>query len=155
MTLKRPEEFDHFTAALPDLDVHYVRQGSGPILMLWHGWPGSGGTGASLWASMCRTSGGTGQLTQTVRCGIWRFDVKGARLRRARRPGLLAAGDTSGRRPARAARPTWKGAPRQSANPHASSRASGEHPWQGPAPLRTSLRPPLHASRALLRRVTP
>ncbi|HKB35063.1 MAG TPA: hypothetical protein VKD72_01330, partial [Gemmataceae bacterium] len=40
MTLKRPEEFDHFTAALPDLDVHYVRQGSGPILMLWHGWPG-------------------------------------------------------------------------------------------------------------------
>jgi len=79
MTLKRPEEFDHFTAALPDLDVHYVRQGSGPILMLWHGWPGSGGTGASLWASMCRTSGGTGQLTQTVRCGIWRFDVKGAR----------------------------------------------------------------------------
>jgi pimeloyl-ACP methyl ester carboxylesterase len=40
MRLRLPEEFSHKTIQLPDLKVHYVREGSGPPLILWHGWPG-------------------------------------------------------------------------------------------------------------------
>jgi pimeloyl-ACP methyl ester carboxylesterase len=40
MSLRRPEDFEHHHVQLPELDVHYVREGSGPPLVLWHGWPG-------------------------------------------------------------------------------------------------------------------
>jgi pimeloyl-ACP methyl ester carboxylesterase len=40
MAVKRPEEFSHFDAQLDGIKIHYVRQGSGPPLLLMHGWPG-------------------------------------------------------------------------------------------------------------------
>jgi len=40
MTLRRPEDFGHHFVQLRELRVHYVREGSGPPLVLWHGWPG-------------------------------------------------------------------------------------------------------------------
>jgi len=39
------------------------------------------------------TLGGTGQACQSVRCGIWLFDVKWRALRARLPGGLLAAGD--------------------------------------------------------------
>lgn len=38
--IRRPEDFKHFQAQLPDIRIHYVREGSGPVLLLMHGWPG-------------------------------------------------------------------------------------------------------------------
>ena len=38
--LRRPEAFSHRFAQLPDVKIHYVREGSGPPLILLHGWPG-------------------------------------------------------------------------------------------------------------------
>lgn len=40
MTFRRPEDFQHHTARLDDITIHYVREGSGPPLLLLHGWPG-------------------------------------------------------------------------------------------------------------------
>ncbi|MBS4730408.1 alpha/beta hydrolase [Mycobacterium sp. SM1] len=40
MTIRRPEDFKHYEAKLPEVRVHYVREGSGPPLVLLHGWPG-------------------------------------------------------------------------------------------------------------------
>ena len=40
MTLRRPEDFSHHEADLPGARIHYVREGSGPPLLLLHGWPG-------------------------------------------------------------------------------------------------------------------
>ncbi|MFV0461474.1 MAG: alpha/beta fold hydrolase [Actinomycetales bacterium] len=40
MSLRLPDDFTHDYVELPDLRVHYVREGSGPPLVLWHGWPG-------------------------------------------------------------------------------------------------------------------
>lgn len=40
MTIRRPEDFTHHTAELPGVKIHYVREGSGPPLLLLHGWPG-------------------------------------------------------------------------------------------------------------------
>jgi pimeloyl-ACP methyl ester carboxylesterase len=38
--LRRPEAFTHHDAQLHDVRLHYVREGSGPPLILLHGWPG-------------------------------------------------------------------------------------------------------------------
>ena len=38
--LRRPEAFTHHYAQLRDIKLHYVREGSGPPLILLHGWPG-------------------------------------------------------------------------------------------------------------------
>jgi pimeloyl-ACP methyl ester carboxylesterase len=38
--LRRPEAFTHHDAQLRDIRLHYVREGSGPPLILLHGWPG-------------------------------------------------------------------------------------------------------------------
>jgi alpha/beta hydrolase fold len=38
--LRRPEAFTHHYAQLRDIRLHYVREGSGPPLILLHGWPG-------------------------------------------------------------------------------------------------------------------
>ena len=38
--LRRPEAFKHHYAQLRDIKLHYVREGSGPPLILLHGWPG-------------------------------------------------------------------------------------------------------------------
>src|SRR5919109_5676317 len=38
--LRRPEAFTHHYAKLPEIRLHYVREGSGPPLILLHGWPG-------------------------------------------------------------------------------------------------------------------
>jgi hypothetical protein len=38
--LRRPETFAHHYAQLRDIRLHYVREGSGPPLILLHGWPG-------------------------------------------------------------------------------------------------------------------
>ena len=40
MTMRRPEDFNHFDQQLPGVKLHYVREGSGPPLLLLHGWPG-------------------------------------------------------------------------------------------------------------------
>ena len=40
MAIRRPEEFSHHEARLRDITIHYVREGSGPPLLLMHGWPG-------------------------------------------------------------------------------------------------------------------
>ena len=40
MAIRRPESFHHHEASLPDIKIHYVREGSGPPLLLMHGWPG-------------------------------------------------------------------------------------------------------------------
>jgi pimeloyl-ACP methyl ester carboxylesterase len=40
MAIRRPEQFTHFEAELPGIRIHYVREGSGPTLLLMHGWPG-------------------------------------------------------------------------------------------------------------------
>lgn len=38
--IRRPEDFKHHTVQLKDVKMHYVREGKGPPLLLWHGWPG-------------------------------------------------------------------------------------------------------------------
>lgn len=38
--VRLPDEFAHHRASLPDFEMHYVREGSGTPLLLWHGWPG-------------------------------------------------------------------------------------------------------------------
>jgi pimeloyl-ACP methyl ester carboxylesterase len=38
--LRRPEAFTHHYSQLRDIKLHYVREGSGPPLILLHGWPG-------------------------------------------------------------------------------------------------------------------
>lgn len=40
MAIRRPEDFQHHEAQLPGVNLHYVREGSGPPLILLHGWPG-------------------------------------------------------------------------------------------------------------------
>jgi len=40
MAIRRPEDFQHHEIQLPDVRIHYVREGSGPPLVLLHGWPG-------------------------------------------------------------------------------------------------------------------
>ena len=40
MPVRRPEQFAHHTAQLDDIQIHYVREGKGPPLVLMHGWPG-------------------------------------------------------------------------------------------------------------------
>lgn len=40
MTVRKPQEFEHFAASLPGVKIHYVREGKGPTLLLMHGWPG-------------------------------------------------------------------------------------------------------------------
>lgn len=40
MSVRRPEDFNHFEQQLPGVKLHYVREGSGPALVLLHGWPG-------------------------------------------------------------------------------------------------------------------
>ncbi len=40
MTVRRPEDFKHYEVQLPEVKIHYVREGSGPTLLLLHGWPG-------------------------------------------------------------------------------------------------------------------
>ena len=38
--LRRPEAVTHHYAQLRHIKLHYVREGSGPPLILLHGWPG-------------------------------------------------------------------------------------------------------------------
>lgn len=38
--MRRPEDFKHNEVQLKDVRMHYVREGSGPPLVLLHGWPG-------------------------------------------------------------------------------------------------------------------
>ncbi len=40
MPLRTPENFEHHFAQLSDIKLHYVREGTGPPLLLVHGWPG-------------------------------------------------------------------------------------------------------------------
>jgi pimeloyl-ACP methyl ester carboxylesterase len=40
MSFRRPEDFEHKNVQLSEVNVHYVREGSGPPLLLLHGWPG-------------------------------------------------------------------------------------------------------------------
>jgi pimeloyl-ACP methyl ester carboxylesterase len=40
MAIRRPEDFEHHTAPLRDVQLHFVREGRGPPLLLLHGWPG-------------------------------------------------------------------------------------------------------------------
>jgi len=40
MTLRMPDEFTHHTDVLSNVTLHYLREGSGPPLLLVHGWPG-------------------------------------------------------------------------------------------------------------------
>jgi len=40
MAVKRPEEFNHHEAKVNGVNIHYVMEGSGPPLVLMHGWPG-------------------------------------------------------------------------------------------------------------------
>jgi pimeloyl-ACP methyl ester carboxylesterase len=41
MSFRRPEDFTHHEAQLPDIRLHYVREGKNkPALLLLHGWPG-------------------------------------------------------------------------------------------------------------------
>jgi pimeloyl-ACP methyl ester carboxylesterase len=40
MAIRRPEEFEHYDVQLPGIRIHYVREGSGPPLVLLLGWPG-------------------------------------------------------------------------------------------------------------------
>ena len=40
MNIKYPEEFNHHEVQLDGIRIHYVREGSGPPLLLMHGWPG-------------------------------------------------------------------------------------------------------------------
>jgi hypothetical protein len=84
-------------------------------------------------------------LTHFARCSLVAesgLDVKGA-LRARQAAGLLAAGDTSGRRP-RSRRPPTSGVrPLLSSNLHTISRRRAQIRGGGRAPLRTSLRPSL------------
>src|SRR3569833_1484319 len=38
--IRRPEAFTHHYVQLRNIKLHYVREGSGPPLILLHGWPG-------------------------------------------------------------------------------------------------------------------
>ena len=38
--IRKPEDFKHHTVQLKEVKMHYVREGKGPPLLLWHGWPG-------------------------------------------------------------------------------------------------------------------
>lgn len=38
--MRRPEDFKHDTVQLKEVQIHYVREGSGAPLLLLHGWPG-------------------------------------------------------------------------------------------------------------------
>ena len=38
--MRLPDDFRHCHADLPDVRLHYVREGAGPPLFLLHGWPG-------------------------------------------------------------------------------------------------------------------
>lgn len=38
--IHRPETFNHHTAKINGVDIHYVREGAGEPLLLVHGWPG-------------------------------------------------------------------------------------------------------------------
>ena len=40
MSMRRPEDFEHFEQQLPGVKLHYTREGTGPTLVLLHGWPG-------------------------------------------------------------------------------------------------------------------
>ena len=40
VSIRRPEDFTHFEQQVPGVKLHYVREGSGPPLVLMHGWPG-------------------------------------------------------------------------------------------------------------------
>ncbi len=40
MSIRRPEDFQHFQQQLPGVKLHYVREGAGLPLVLLHGWPG-------------------------------------------------------------------------------------------------------------------
>ena len=40
MALRMPDEFNHHTDELSNVTLHYLREGSGPPLLLVHGWPG-------------------------------------------------------------------------------------------------------------------
>ena len=40
MTIRLPDEFDHHTAELASIRLHYVREGAGAPVILMHGWPG-------------------------------------------------------------------------------------------------------------------
>lgn len=40
MAIRHPGDFKHSEARLPDITIHFVREGSGPPLLLMHGWPG-------------------------------------------------------------------------------------------------------------------
>jgi pimeloyl-ACP methyl ester carboxylesterase len=40
MAIRRPEHFTHHEVQLPEVKIHYVREGAGPPLLLLHGWPG-------------------------------------------------------------------------------------------------------------------
>lgn len=39
-SIRKPADFKHHTVQLKNIKMHYVREGKGPVLMLWHGWPG-------------------------------------------------------------------------------------------------------------------
>ncbi len=38
--IRKPDDFKHHTVQLKNVKMHYVREGKGPPLFLWHGWPG-------------------------------------------------------------------------------------------------------------------
>lgn len=40
MAIRRPEAFDHYSVQLEEIEMHFVREGKGPPLLLLHGWPG-------------------------------------------------------------------------------------------------------------------
>ncbi len=40
MTIRLPDDFDHHTADLGSIRLHYVREGQGEPVILMHGWPG-------------------------------------------------------------------------------------------------------------------
>jgi len=82
------------------------------------------------------------------------LSVKGRALRARQAGGLLAAGDTSGRRPRSRRPPTTERTMTKRRAACQLVRVRRRPVAARPAPFRTSLRPPLRASKALLRRVT-
>lgn len=40
MDIRRPDSFEHRRVSLSEIEMHYVREGSGTPLVLVHGWPG-------------------------------------------------------------------------------------------------------------------